>query len=256
MYEVTKLMSKKHVEMLIKLLPSPKQRKMGRPRAKKNSLINGILQVLVNGVAWKKMASCGCSYASCFRYFKQLQRRGKLKIIYQKLAEDKTDLKIGSIDTTVIPSFEFKSMTGWNTKHHVSGTKVSLYTDMRGLPADCSFGKGSTNDKDFILHHISYTNGSGRRVLNLDMGYMSLSLRRELRNVGIRVNMKAREQDFKRKRGPKFKFDEKIYRLRFFIERTNGWIKNFKRLRLRREYLIANFKAFVYLALIIILIRS
>ncbi|HCM82614.1 TPA: hypothetical protein DIS60_04615 [Patescibacteria group bacterium] len=46
-----------------------------------------------------------------------------------------------------------------------------------------------------------------------------------------------------------------IYKLRFLIERLNGWIKKFKRLKFRREYHVSSFKAFVYLALIIILLR-
>lgn len=76
-----------------------------------------------------------------------------------------------------------------------------------------------------------------------------------MRQLGIRVNMKVRQQVFTRKRGPKFKFDEEIYQTRFQIERTNGWIKAFRALRLRRSYHAAMFKAFVYLALIIILAR-
>jgi len=99
------------------------------------------------------------------------------------------------------------------------------------------------------------TVGKPKKILNLDMSYMSLSLRHFMRQKGIRVNMKVRRQDFQRKRGPKFKFDEQNYLKKWLLERTNSWIKAFRRLRLRREYHSAMFKAFVYLALIIILIR-
>ena len=94
-----------------------------------------------------------------------------------------------------------------------------------------------------------------KKMLNLDMHYMSALLRRDLRKKGIWVNMKVRNQDYRRKRGPKFKFDAIIYKFRFLVERLNGWIKNFKRIRMRQEYHFANFKAFVYMALIIILLR-
>ncbi len=43
--------------------------------------------------------------------------------------------------------------------------------------------------------------------------------------------------------------------VRFLVERTNAWLKAFRRIRIRREYKPAMFKAFVYLALIIILVR-
>lgn len=255
MYDITKLIVKCQFQQLVKLLPTPKQRRRGRKRVAKESLLNGILQVLVNGVAWEKIAECGCSYSSCWRYFHELQRRGKLKLIYQVLVQEKTDLSTCAIDTTLVRSFDFKRMTGWNGQHREIGTKVSLICDKDGLPADVQFSKGNINDKVFLLDHIKNTAGKRKKVLNLDMSYMSLSFRRAMRQKGIRVNMQVRAQDFRRKRGPKFKFDEEKYKLRMLLERTNGWVKAFRALRLRRSFHPAMFKAFVYLALIIVLIR-
>ena len=255
MYDVTKLVPIMVFKTLLKLLPTLRQRRRGRKRVAKEALLNGILQVLVNGVPWRKMALCGCSYGSCFRYFQELERRGKLKLVYQTLAKTSTDLKDGSIDTTTIPSFEFERGVGWDGHDHVVGTKVSLFADRNGLPADVSFGKGNTFDRDFVKDHLKNTYGKRKKIINVDMRYMGLSFRREMRQKGIRVNMKTRDQDYTRKRGPKFKFDKEKYALRFLVERLNGWIQNFWRLRLRREYHLTSFKAFVYLALIIILIR-
>lgn len=256
MYDITKLIKKSQVQQLLLLLPTPKQKRMGRKRVAKTALLNGILQVLVNGVAWEKIAECGCSYSSCWRYFQELQRRGKLKLIYLALAKEKTDLTTCAIDTTLIRSFEFTRLTGFSGKHKAIGTKVSLIADKDGLPADVQFGKGNKDDKKFVLHHIKNMAGKRKKTLNLDMGYMSTALRRAMRQIGIRVNMKWREQDFRRKRGPKFKFDKEKYAMRLLLERTNGWVKAFRSLRLRRSYHPAMFKAFVYLALIIILIRQ
>ena len=69
-----------------------------------------------------------------------------------------------------------------------------------------------------------------KKTLNLDMLYMNLSFRREMRKKGIRVNMKVRKQDFTRKIGSKLKLDWEKYKARFLLERTNGWLKNFRRL--------------------------
>lgn len=218
-------------------------------------MLNGILQVLVNGVGWNKIAECGCSDTSCYRYFKELQRRGKLKLIYKLLANNKTDVIEGSIDTTTISSFEFERGVGWNGHKHIEGTKLSLFADKIGRPADVLFGKGNKDDRSFLLPHLENTVGKLKRLINLDMMYMGISIRREMRIKGIKINMKVREQDYRRKRGPKFDFDKQKYNLRFLVERLNGWLKNFKRVKVRREYHFAMFKAFVYLALIIILIR-
>lgn len=255
MYKYTKLVSEKVFAELMEILPTSKQKRFGRKRCPKIALLNGILQVLVNGVAWEKIADCGCSPVSCWRYFQELQRRGKLKLIYEALAREKTNIEEGALDTTTTTSFRFKSMTGWDGKHKKIGTKISLFTDKKGLPADVDFGKGSMHDRRFVKEHIKKTAGRRKRVLNLDKGYTSLEFRRGMRKKGTYVNMEMRAGDYVRKRGPKFGFNEEKYKVRFLVERTFGWVKSFRRLRIRRERHAAMFKAFVYLALIIVLIR-
>lgn len=256
MYDVTKLMSKKIFRKLMVILPTPKQQKEGRRRVQKEALVCGIVQVLKNGVGWGKIADCGCSYVTCYRYFQELQRRGELKLIYETVAREKTDITQGAIDTTTATSFHFTHMTGWDGKHKKIGTKISLFADKNGLPADVSFGKGSKHDIRFVAHHLRKTIGRRKKVLSLDKGYTSLELRRIMRNKGTQINMETRSKDYQRKRGPKFKFDKLKYKTRFLVERTNAWLKNFWRIRIRRDYHVAMYKAFVYLALIIILIRQ
>ena len=142
MYDLTKLVSPFVSARLLRILPTPRQKKEGRRRCRKEALLNGILQFLVNGVAWNKIADCGCSYASCYRYFKQLQRMGKLKLIFETLAAEKTNISAGAIDSTTANSFNFERMVGWDGHHHKNGTKISIFTDKDGLPADVIFGKG------------------------------------------------------------------------------------------------------------------
>lgn len=256
MYDVTKLLPLSQFDYLLQILPTPKQQRIGRPRVDQEALLNGILQVLVNGVGWKKIAECGCSYSSCYRYFRKLQHRGQLKLIYQALAQEKTNITEGAIDTNTITSFRFKACTGWDGKHKKIGTKVSLFSDINGLPADVDFGKGNVHDNTFVDTHMENTVGRKKNILNLDKVYVSLEFRREMRRKGTCVNMETRSGDYTRKRGPKFKFDKERYKVRFLVERLNAWLENFWRIRIRREYHIAMFKAFVFLALIIILLRN
>lgn len=255
MYDVTKLVSKKVWKKLLIILPTPRQKRLGRKKCRKEALLNGVLQVLVNAVSWWKIAECGCSYASCFRYFQELQRRGKLKLIYEVSAKEKTDIKEGALDTTTSTSFRFKRLTGWSAKHKKIGTKISLFSDKKGSPADVGFGKGNVHDGDFVGGHLKNTAGRRKRILNLDKIYASLQLRRSMRTKGIKINMQMRGKDYLRKRGPKFSFEASKYKVRFMIERLNAWLKNFWRIRIRRDRNPAMFKAFVYLGLIIVLIR-
>lgn len=256
MYDITKLVSEIVFRKLVTMLPTQKQHKRGRKKIRKEALLSGILQVLVNGVVWRKIADCGCSYVSCWRYFHEIQRRGKLKLIFQVLSNEKTDVTESAIDTTTVTSFRFKRMVGWDGKHRKNGTKISLFTDKKGLPADVLVDKGSHHDGSFVEKHIKNTSGRRRKIINMDMIYSNLTLRRSMRRQGTKINVQTRPGYYTRKIGPKFKFDEEKYKIRFLVERTNAWLKSFWRIRIRREYNPAMFKAFVYLALIIILLRS
>jgi len=95
-----------------------------------------------------------------------------------------------------------------------------------------------------------------KKILNMDKGYTSLGLRRDLRQKGTKVNMETKIRDYIRKIGPKFKLNKEIYDTRFTIERLFSWLKSFKRCRLRQEFTMSSFKAFIYLSFIIILIRG
>lgn len=256
MYDVTKLILRKQFEELRDLLPTPRQRRFGRKRCEKEALLNGILQVLINGVAWNKLADCGCSYSSCYRYFKELQRRKKLKLILETLAGEKTDIIECAADTDSTTSFRFERGTGWDGRHKKCSTKISLITDKDGLPADVEIDRGNAHDKTLLYQHLENLAGIRISELNLDKIYVSLKLRRRMRQRGSHINMKLRDGDYIRKKGPKFRFYEDKYKVRFKIERCFAWLEHFRRLRLRREYHLAMFKAFVYLALIIILIRN
>lgn len=202
------------------------------------------------------MAECGCSYTSCWRYFRELQRRRLLKLIFEKLVEAKTDITECAADTDSTTSFRFNRGVGYDGRHRKYATKISLFSDKDGLPADVVLGSGNTHDKTLLYQHLE--NIAGKRVeeLNLDKVYVSIDLRREMRKKGTHVNMQLKRGDYIRKRGPKFKLDEEKYKVRFQIERLFGWLENFRHLRIRRERHLAMFQAFVYLALIIILIRN
>jgi transposase len=253
---VNKLINKKHFEDLLKLLPEPRQKRIGRKRIRKEALLCGILQVLKNGVPWCRITGCGCSYSPCYRYFKELQRRGEFQLIFEQLALSKTDISEGAIDSSTTTSFRFKRLTDWDGKHKKIGTKVSVFADKQGLPADIDFGKGSKHDLRFIPKHLKNTQGRRRNTINLDKGYTSIDLRRQTDNMGIGINMETRVKDYTRKKGPKFKFDKEKYKIRFRIERLFAWLKSFYRIRIRKDRLPSMFKAFVYLAAIIVLIRN
>src|SRR3990167_7629240 len=104
MYDTSKLVSNKLFKLLLETLPTPRQLRLGRRRVRKEALLSGILQVLVNGVAWNKIADCGCSYSACYTYFCEIQRRGLLHSVFEKLTLEKTDIAQCASDTTTVTS--------------------------------------------------------------------------------------------------------------------------------------------------------
>jgi len=50
-------------------------------------------------------------------------------------------------------------------------------------------------------------------------------------------------------------YDKLQGKKRFVVERTNAWVKSFKRLRFRFDYKASSFEAFLYLAIIVICVR-
>jgi len=256
MYDINKLISSQVLDELIKVFPTPKQQLRGRKRCDKKALILGIIYVLKRDVPWYDCINFGASASSCFRYFKEIQRRGIFKKFFNLKSLQKTDVKVCSIDSTSVTSFRFSYCTGFSGKHKKCATKVSVLADQYGLPADVLFEKGNVPDLNFVSTHMKNTAGRAKKILNTDKGYTSLEKRRELRRIGVRVNMEMRRGDYIRKIGPKFKLNEAIYHTRFTIERLFAWLKSFKRCRLRQEFTISSFKAFIYLSLIIILIKG
>lgn len=256
MYDPTVLLPAEQFQILLELLPTPRNKKTGRKRCKKEHLLSGILQVLKLGVGWNQIFDCGASGTSCWRYFKEIQRRSIFKLLFKKLAKQKTNVVECASDTDTIWSYRFKTEVGWDGRHKRYGTKISLLTDIDGLPADVIIKTAKTFDGNFIDQHMENTHGRRKEVLNLDKIYVSLERRREYRNKGTFINMETRANDYKRKRGPKFSFDQDKYQVRFKIERCFAWVEQFKRARHRVDRHISTFRAIILLALIIILIRS
>jgi len=241
---------------IVEFFPEPRQKQYGRKRCTKEPLVQGILQVLVMGIGWNNVRVEGASGSSCWRYCDDLQKRGLFNLIFLRLSQSMVDISECAVDTSSISSFRFASCVGWDGKHRKIATKISLITDKKGLPVDVAFGKGSAHDLAFLPAHFGKLHLTRIRTFNADKGYTSIQLRRYLRTKGVFINMGIRKGDYQKKRGPRFRFDEEKYKVRFEIERTFSWLKSFRAIRIRRNRRLSMFKAFIFLALIIVLLRN
>lgn len=229
-----------------------------------DALLNGILFVLRTGCRWEDIPLSAClhHYASCWRRFNFWRTRGAIKLVWQHILvildkEGQLDLSLGNIDGSLVQSPKFAG-TGYDSQHHRYGTNISLLTERNGLPLTNMTTKG--NRQDIVCAEATVNKlrvGAKRKVqeLNADKGYDSRVFRRTMRKRGITTNIPERKFKHRRKRGRKPHMNKAQFKFRAFVERTNAWLKAFRKLRYRYERKRGMFQAVVDLACLLICLR-
>lgn len=229
-----------------------------------NELLNGILFVLKTGCRWQDIPDSVCyhGYSSCWRRLNFWCKRGQLKLAWQRILtildhENKLDLTLGNLDGSLVQAPQYAGV-GYDAQHKRYGTNISLLTEKHGLPLTNMTFKGNQNDitcAEATMNKLRV--GAKRRVLelNADKGYDSKAFRTHLRKRGIGTNIPERRSKHRRKRGRKPHMDKARFKFRALAERTNAWLKYFRKLRYRWERKKAMFQAHVDLACLLICLR-
>lgn len=254
----TDVLSETQLDYVASKLPFPHTH-IGRPSYGNRELLPGILKVLRSGMRWRDLDDPRC--ASGVTHWRRLRFWGKhfgLKntwnVILQQLHHGhRLDLQIASIDGSLVQSFNFDETTGYSGKYKKTGTKVSLMTDFLGTPLNVVFASGNKHDVPFALPTITNNSVGKPKLILADKGYDSDLLRLQLSEAEIDSNIAVRNIG---DRKMTIQYNIPLGKMRFKIERTNAWIKSFRRLRFRFDYTLASFQAFTYLALIVICIRK
>ena len=175
-------------------------------------------------------------------------------LILQKLDKlNKLRLNIASIDGSLIQSFNFTDTTGYSGKYKKTGTKISTLVDFLGTPLNVVFASGNRHDLPLAIPTITNNSVGKPGIILADKGYDSDKLRFKLNQVGIYSNIAVRNI---KHRKINVNYNKNLGKMRFKIERTNAWIKSFRRLHFRFDYTLASFQALTYLALIVICLRK
>lgn len=154
-----------------------------------------------------------------------------------------------SVDTTFIQNkhSSIKNIKRNPYKSNKYGFKISVITNDHNIPVNIFFDKGNIHDltifkkqinKPFINKYLINTN------ILADKAYKSkylYELFKETYNTNLILPKKSSFYP---------EFNNKIYSNRTYIEHLFGKIKNYKRCAFNYEYKITNFKNFIYLSLI------
>jgi transposase len=239
-------------------LPFPKA-KTGRPSYSNRELLPGILKVLRSGMRWRDLDDK--RFASNITHWRRFRFWGLafgLKIVWEKILKklekfNLLDLNIASIDGSLIQSFNFLDTTGYSGKYKKTGTKISTLVDFLGTPFNIIFASGETHDMPFAIPTIANNSVGKPAMILADKGYDSDPFRFKLSGIGIDTNIPNRDIKNRKKQE---NYNIPLGKMRFKIERTNAWIKSFRRLRFRFDYTLISFQALAYLALIVICLRK
>jgi transposase len=258
-------------------LPQPKSN-TGRPSYSNTELLPGIIKVLRSGMRWRDLDNP--FFPSDVTHWRRLRYwERKLGFIHLLdyvlnllLGEDILKPKNVSIDGTLIPSFKFEELTSYSGKHHLTGTKVSLTVDSNGLPLSSLLDIGSRHDSPLALPTIELIPDFVFEKIDeifADKGYVGGFFREQLSLVGIKANVPQRgsvitqperdkfgEEYVRKKQRERRKEAQTNHSKRYVVERTNAWIKNNRRLSFRYDYTVLSFKAFLNLALTVMLVKK
>ena len=219
----------------------------GRPAYTNPQLLPGILRVLRSGCRWRDLNFS--DYPSEISHWRRLQfwkQKKHFRNLWEHLlrllqGSGKLILDTLSIDGSLIQSFAFQDKTGYLGKHHKTGVKASVIAEGTGVPIAMVTAKGNIVDitlASSTIDAILIAKGSvgGARLLG-DKGYDCFRFRRHTSDSGMfpyiprKKNTKIKERWYWC-----YTYNKEEGRKRFVIERTNAWIKSFRRLRMRFDY--------------------
>lgn len=239
----------------------------GRKAYTNRELLPGILKVLRSGCRWRDLNLV--DYPDGTTHWRRLRfwKRGKqFRLVWQLLlrmlrSAKKLVLDTMSIDGSLIASFAFKDKTGYSGKHQKTGTKISTISEATGVPIAMVTAKGNIVDITLAEKTVHAIRISKNAVLGSDLladkGYDSFKFRKNTADFGIMPYIpKRKTTKITDKNCWYYVFPKEKCKKRYVIERTNAWIKSFRRLRMRFDYTAESFEAFLYLAIIVICVRK
>lgn len=134
------------------------------------------------------------------------------------------------------------------------GTKLMAITDASGLPISVNVASATPHEVTLVEETIEQmeTSRNPKRLIG-DKAYDSDPLDTTLKKHNIELIAPHRRGRVQEKTQDERKL--RRYKKRWKVERLFAWLQNFRRIVVRYDYHIANYKGFVLLGCIVILIR-
>jgi transposase len=220
-------------------------------------IIDEIIYVLQSGVSWRMLRSA-INYKTLWWHYNNFVNHDVFTKLFNKVKRTYLHKFINPsnhlfIDSTIIYNKYGINKIGRNKFYKSKNTtKISLLTDINGVPLSIFFMKGNYHDTTVFEKHIKdvlLIFPKKEYKIIADKGYSSLKNYTLLEQHGLshiippRKNMKLAKT---------YRYNKNDYLKRIKIEHIFARLKMFKRISQRNDKYLRNFAGFTYLAFSII----
>jgi len=231
-----------------------------------------ILYVLKTGICWRHLRS-KINWNSVYKVYCKLVKFKIFDSSYKSVIDrylskpNSKQFKLSTIltDTTLVQNKNGKDMIDYSyTNKKKKYTKISIITDRYGKPLNVECYSGNKYDSKILEDQISKMDKTSPirnnhkkkaiRHLLADAGYDSNLLKEKIRKLGYIPLIAKNKRNTKKKEIIKRTVKEKeIFKRRIKVEHTIKRLKDQKRVMIRYDSKIENYKGFVILAALMLL---
>ncbi|MBV6397150.1 MAG: IS5 family transposase ISMac15 [Anaerolineales bacterium] len=237
----------------------PAQAQTGRPREHSwRIILNSIFYILQGGCAWRMLPKEMPPWKTVYHYFRLWRKDGTWERI-NRLLREKVRLKFGKkrqasasiLDSQSAKTSEGGSERGFDAGKKVTGRKRHTLVDTLGLILKVVVTAGNVQDRDGAKSLLEKISTEQHVIKRLELIWADGSYRGELITwVEVMLGWKLEVVE-----KPKDQNGFQVLPKRWIIERTFAWLVRQRRLARDYERLPETSEAFIYVAMIRLMLR-
>lgn len=235
----------------------PQSRKFGRPRKHDlKEILNAIFYIVKTGCHWRYLPEGFPPWKTVYTYFRNWSIRGLWREInnYLRRKIRKSVGKNSQASAAIIDSQSVKTTSvageerGFDGGKKIKGRKRHILVDTLGLLMTVIVHSAGIQDRDGGLLVLDKMRGlfSRLKIIWADGGYRGLLVEIAKHCFGRKIDIVLRNDD-----GKGFK----VVRKRWIVERTFGWLLNYRRHSKDYERLTKTSESMIYIAMTHLMLR-
>lgn len=241
-------------QLLASLIPAAKVG--GRPRTVNvREILNAIFYILVSGCAWRLMPHDFPSWPTVYHYFRCWRIAGLWSQFNQVLRQKvrsahgrETTPSAAIVDSQSVKTTEIAQQVGYDGGKLVKGHKRHILVDTLGLLLQVVVSAANVSEKAGAKLLLEKIEGQFPRLQKIfaDGGYDGKDF-----VATVKEDYQLDWEVVKRKQSKGFQ----VLPWRWIVERTLAWLTRYRRLTIDYEVLPATSEAFIYAAMVRLMIR-